>query len=682
MPSRILFLLLAGILIICPQALSAQSFVDASDLLPEINFEVPLGASMIDVNSDGRVDIYRRRQLFIQQPDGTFKDDFQQLGLNGGSGVVFGAIFGDYDEDGFVDAFFMDLVNPSTVFRNHAGMQFTQVDNEIGIRDQDLVQGSLWTDYNQDGLIDLFVGIDGGISSLFTNTSDYLFFNVGDQAGLEYQATYGLAAADYDRDGDIDIFLTQCLPPMGSSIAENVLLNLEDGVYTNVSPDVGIIDNLASWGTVWLDYNNDGWLDIFTANISMPNGSVGTNTLYRNNEGVSFTDVSTEANIAGQPDDETFSVSAADFDNDGWTDLFVVNRSGDPYLFRNKGDGTFEDIVPLLPNKPINSSALSVGDVNNDGWIDVFIPTIGNDQLLINEGGTNHFIKVYTTGIESNRFGIGTRIDLYAGGMHQVREIQAGDGMTSQNHNLSAHFGLGQNTLVDSLVVHWPSGATDRFTSVDSDQEITIVEQVGINTPPSTFSLKAPTDTTTIDGDQLFKLSWESAIDPEQDELSYALHITGSSLDTTFTSITENELLVSRDVFTNGEFYNWAVTVTDGYSIRGTLPGSFEFSQSVHVERPDDNIPIQTSPLLAFPNPFEHSSTITYEVLHTEQVRIEVYNTLGQRTADLVNHIHSPGQYSLEWSGLNAEGKKVAPGVYIIRMVAESGQSTQLVIRK
>jgi len=682
MQSHFSSLLLAGILFIFPNAISAQSFVDASNLLPEVNFEVPLGASMIDVNSDGRVDLYRRRQLFIQQPDGTFKDDYQQLGLSGGSGVVFGGIFGDYDEDGFVDVFFMDLVNPSTVFRNRAGMQFTQVDNEIGIRDQDLVQGSLWTDYNQDGLIDLFVGIDGGISNLFTNTSDYLFFNVSDQVGLEYQATYGLAAADYDRDGDMDIFLTQCLPPMGSTIAENVLLQLEDGVYTNVSPDVGIVDNLASWGTVWLDYNNDGWLDIFTANINMPNGTAGTNTLYRNNEGISFTDVSAEAGIAGQPDDETFSVSAADFDNDGWTDLFVVNRSGDPYLYRNKGDGTFEDIVPMLPTKPINSSALSVGDINNDGWIDIFIPTIGNDQLLINQGGTNHYIKVYATGTESNRFGIGTRIDLYAGGIHQVREIQAGDGMTSQNHNLSAHFGLGQNTIIDSLVVRWPSGVIDRLTAIESDQEITVVEQVGINNPPSTITLKTATDTTTIDGDPLFKFAWESATDPEQDPLFYALHIESSSLDTTFSSLIENVHLVPREVLIDGETYNWTVTVTDGYSIRGTLPGSFVYSQSVHAERPTDSVPVQANPLLAFPNPFEHSSTITYEVLHTERVHIEVYNTLGQRTADLVNTIHSPGQYAVEWSGRNAEGKKVAPGVYIIRMVAESGQSTQLVIRK
>ena len=682
MPLYLRYLIVTGILLVFPQTLTAQTFADASDLLPDARFDAPLGATLVDVNNDGRIDMYRRFQLYIQQPDGTFTDEHAPIGLNEGSGVVFGAILADYNEDGFADLFFMDLVNPSKLFRNRAGMQFTQTNNETGIRGQDLVQGSLWTDYNQDGLVDLFVGIDGGISNLFVNSSSHQFTNVTEQAGLVYQATYGTAAADYDRDGDMDIFLTQCLPPQGSTIAENVLLDLENGVFRNVSQSMGIADNLASWGTVWLDYNNDGWLDIYTANIAGNTGSAGINTLYRNNEGVSFTDVSTEASVAGVSNDENFGVSAADFDNDGWTDIIVANRTGSAYLYRNNGDGTFEDIVPSLPVKPANSTAISVADINNDGWIDVFIPEFGNDQLLMNEGGTNHFIKIYARGTLSNHYGIGARIDLYAGGLRQVREIQAGDGMTSQNHNLSAHFGLGQQTIIDSLIVRWPSGSIDRFTSIDSDQEITIVEQTGINNAPSPFALIAASGITLPDGETLFQLNWEEATDPEQDALSYTVHIAGSTVDTTIASLDTNSLILPPDLFQTGETYKWTVHVTDGYSVRGTLFNTFEFGQSVNIELPGDKEPLITNQLHAFPNPFQSSTTIPYEVLHTEQVEVTVYNILGQRTADLINRRHAPGQYTITWNGRDAKGQKAAPGVYIIRLEAESGQFTRLITRR
>ncbi len=661
----------------------AQSFRDASSSLPPSAGDTPLGASLVDINNDGFVDIYRRGNLYLQS-DGEFQNMLETLGLDEADGVVFGAVMGDYNEDGFADLFFMDLLQPSKLYRNQAGMGYVQSNAATGIQDQDLVQGSLWTDVDQDGLLDLFVGIDGGTSNLFMNQSNHLFTNVSDQAGLVYQATYGLAAADYDRDGDPDIFLTQCFAPIGSTIAENVLLELNDGVYTNVSESVGIVDDLSSWGTVWLDYNNDGWLDIYTVNLDhrSTGGSAGVNTLYRNNEGLGFTDVSVEAGVAGREEDSNIGVSAADFDNDGWIDIVVVNRSGGPAnLYRNLGDGTFEDIVPTLSVAPVNSQAVAVADINNDGWIDLFIPAQLSDQLLINEGGTHHYLKVRTRGTDANYFGIGARLDLYANGGQQVREITAGDGMTSQNHDLSAHFGLGDQSTIDSLTISWPGGNVSRLGPLPADQEITVVEGVGLNLPPEGLTLLEPIDQASINNDLPVSFTWAAADDPEQDALAYTLHISGPALDTTFAPTSLLSIDVDNALFAQDAAYRWTVTVSDGYSVRSTMYQTFNSGFPTHAESSPSEVP-QEILLEAYPNPFTQAVTLPYSVPATKHINIAIYDVLGQKVVDLADHTHAPNTYTLVWDGENNDGSKVAPGVYFARVTTQSQQTTHLIIKR
>ena len=203
---------------------SAQTFRDASALLGSHPGKIAIGASLVDVNSDGLVDLYRRGRLLLQQPDGTFFNRFEATGLEEEPNGVFGAVFGDYDGNGFLDIFFMNLNPSSKLYSNHAGMWFNEANAATGIDDLNLVQGSVWGDFNQDGQLDLFVGIDGGVSRLFINQDHQHFRDVAQEAGLSSQAAYGVAAADYDRDGDLDILLTQCLPPAEGQQAENVLL--------------------------------------------------------------------------------------------------------------------------------------------------------------------------------------------------------------------------------------------------------------------------------------------------------------------------------------------------------------------------------------------------------------------------------------------------------------------------
>ncbi len=666
-----------------PLISQAQTFRDASDLLPPASDLVPLGASIVDINNDGKADIYRNGGLYVQQADGSFLDMHEQMGLDEEDGIVFGGIFGDYDADGFLDLFFMDLLAPSKLYKNRAGLGFVQTNDATGILDQQPVQGSLWTDFNQDGQIDLFVGIDGGISNLFLNSEDHVFTNISDVAGIDYRAVYGVAAADFDRDGDTDIFLTQCFATDGSDTADNVLYRLENGSFRNVSQEMGIVDDQPSWGTVWIDYNNDGWLDIFTANLYwLPNGSdSGLNTLYRNNNGLSFTDVSAEAGVQGPSNGNNIGTSAADFDNDGWVDLIVADRAGIPTQFyRNKGDGTFEDIADSLGVTLQSSQAVSVGDFNNDGWIDILLPFPNREQLLLNQGGDYHYIKISTRGTTANLFGIGARIDLYASGMHQVREITAGDGMTSQNHNLTAHFGLADQTLIDSLVVRWPGGQVDRLENIPADQEITIVQGIGINNPPTPIQLVTPTSQIEPNTENSTLFTWTTSTDPEQDPLFYTLHITGGTLDTTLTSIDSLSASIPNTLFDQNERYRWTVSVSDGHSVRGVAYHQFLYGVPVSNDFPEDAVP-KTGFDSAYPNPFVSSVNLHYHVARTEPIRIAVYDILGHVVTELVDQIQRPGKHQISWNGITSQGLTAAPGIYFVQMTASHERSTRIITR-
>lgn len=661
-----------------------QTFQDASHLFPnQVPNDLALGASLIDVNSDGLIDVYRPKSLLIQQPDGSLVERLTALDLDEGTGVVFGAVLGDYNQDGFLDLFFMDLLEPSKLYRNQAGMRYVQANDETGIQDQQPVQGSIWTDFDQDGLLDLFVGIDLGMSHLFLNKTDYAFTDVSAQVGLGIQAVYGVAAADFDRDGDTDIFMTQCFVPEGSTKADNLLLQNNDGVLQNVSPQMGIVDDLGSWGTVWLDFNNDGWLDLYTINADQRNqfdtGRPGINTLYINNQGMSFTEIAAAAGVAGDSTNSSIAVSAADFDNDGWIDIIFAKAEEMPItLYRNNGDSTFTDIAAELNIDPTISRAIAVGDYNNDGWIDIYLPGL-EQQLFLNDGGDNHFLKVQARGTFANLFGVGSRIELHAGDLHQVREIVAGDGFTSQNHNLTAHFGLGSYATVDSLIIRWPGGHVDRYFDVAGDQAITLVEGVGINNPPERFALLEPAGSLATADSVLF--TWETAGDEAPESLFYNLHLSGPGLDTTIIDLQSDALKLSSSLFNQGETYRWTVSASDGYSVTGTDYLEFVLGNATFVDELSDYAHLVQIDA-PHPNPFVILSYLSYRVLQAAPVDVSIYDALGRSVVQLKDAFHAPGTYEVVWDGRNQANKEVKPGVYFYRVTINDRVFSQPVVRR
>jgi hypothetical protein len=244
-------------------------------------------------------------------------------------------------------------------------------------------------------------------------------------------------------------------------------------------------DNAQSWSTVFEDFDGDGDFDAFIVNHDFQN------RLFRNNGDGTFTDIIADSGI--DPNDlGAFENASGDFNNDGFIDIFAELVSP---LYLSHGDLTFTgQDAPVMPG--------AIGDLNNDGFLDV----IRQGQLWLNDGNSNHWLKVHTRGVISNRNGIGARVELYGNGGVQIREVRSGQSFSPMSF-LAVHFGLGQTDHVDSLIVKWPSGIRTKLTDLTIDTAYVISEaqcllpatalSVNGNTqlcPGDTIELLAPDD--------------------------------------------------------------------------------------------------------------------------------------------------------------------------------------------
>ena len=551
--------------------LHAQTFTDMSGRLMPQNGSFMLSASAADINNDGWVDIYHPRRIYWNRSGESFEDVLLQTGIDEGTGAC-GAIFGDADNDGYLDVLLETSPpeDPGRLFRNVGGLAFKRVGPQANLTVSRAVMTCAWGDYNLDGLLDLFVGDDFGQNQLFKNLGDGTYQDIGESAGLHALGnSYGAGFGDYDNDGDPDIFIATC-----SFVAERsiklLFRNNGDDTFTNVNVQASVNDSLASWGSIWLDYNNDGRMDIYVANIHGVDGVVEKriNKLYENNGDGTFTDVSAAAGVDGDEFEIAYNVAAADFNNDGWQDLYVATAASPNRLYRNRGDGTFIDVGPSAQVDEDLHTAVTTADFNNDGWVDIFLPGAPENKLFINDGGSNQWLEVRLRGRSANLFGIGAKVEAHAGDLHQYREITSGDSYCSQTHKLTAHFGLGGLTMVDSVVVRWPGGGVDRVENVAGDATITIVQGMGINNSPAGFGLTGPADGTMLGTpDDAVTFRWESATDDDSPNLTYRLRLYGAEIDTVLTAGNATELIVSADLFQQYQICRWTVDVSDGFSI-------------------------------------------------------------------------------------------------------------------
>jgi hypothetical protein len=442
-----------------------------------------MGGAVGDYNNDGWPDILVTCEegmvLYRNNGDGTFTDVTKQAHLTDARWST-GAAFGDYDGDGFVDLMVSRYVefdlDHLPEFGSGATCRFRGIPVQCGPR-----------------------GMKGLGDSLYHNNRNGTFTDVSKTAGVEDSHGYyglGVIWSDFDDDGLLDLFIADDSTP-------NYLYRNEGNGHFNdvsyisgtaVSKDGG---EMAGMGVAVCDFNHAGRFSIHVTNFEDQ-----SNSLYRNDGKMSFTDAGDAAGI-GQITVPYmgWGTGCVDFNNDGWPDLFVVNghvypqvdslQAGARYqqrklVFQNHKDGTFADVsnsVGPAVAIPQPSRGAAFGDLDNDGRIDVVVENIdGLPMILRNEDASlNHWITIQLLGTRSNRLALGAKVRVVAGALSQVDEVRSGGSYLSQN-DLRLHFGLGSANKVDRLEIRWPSGATQTVQNLASDRFYIVKEGEGITT--------------------------------------------------------------------------------------------------------------------------------------------------------------------------------------------------------
>jgi hypothetical protein len=421
--------------------------------------------------------------LYRNNGDGTFTDVTKQARLTDPRWTT-GAAFGDYDGDGFVDLMVSRYVeidlNHLPEFGVGATCRFRGIPIQCGPR-----------------------GMKGLGDSLYHNNGDGTFTDVSKTAGVDDSHEYyglGVIWSDFDNDGRLDLFVADDSTP-------NYLYRNEGNGHFNdisyisgtaVSKDGG---EMAGMGVAVCDFNHSGRFSIYVTNFEDE-----TNSFYRNDGEMSFTDASDAVGIGRVTVPYMgWGTGCVDLNNDGWPDLFVVNghvypqvdslQAGGRYrqrklVFENLKNGTFADVsnsagAALAVPQPSRGAAF--GDLDNDGRIDVVVENIdGLPMIFRNEdAGQNHWITLQLVGTRSNRLGIGAKVRVITGAgvsaMSQIDEVRSGGSYLSQN-DLRVHFGLGTASKVDRVEIRWPSGATQTLQDLASDRFYVLKEGEGIVT--------------------------------------------------------------------------------------------------------------------------------------------------------------------------------------------------------
>ncbi|HTW60621.1 MAG TPA: CRTAC1 family protein [Terracidiphilus sp.] len=500
------------------------------------------GVVLIDYDRDGWPDIYftnapsvdmalhgekRYGALYHNNHDGTFTDVTAKSGLSHACMAMGGAV-GDYDNDGWPDLY-ITCLGGNILYHNNGDGTFTDVTAKAGVADGRWSTGAAFGDYDNDGYADLMVanyvdfslsdlpqfgsapyckyrgidvqcgprGLRGAGDALFHNNGDGTFTNVSKAAGVDDPSGYyglGVVWVDFNNTGRPDIYIAN------DSTPNYLYKNLGHGKFEDIGLESGTaLSNdgaeQASMGIAVGDYNHTGRPSLYVTDFSEENDD-----LYRNDGDWNFSEVSYPSGAAAASLPWVkWGTAFVDLDNDGWLDLLTVdghvypqvdklaNSGGyrQPALLQmNEGNGKFCDASteagPALM-APRVSRGLAVGDLFNDGNMDAVIENLDGKPVILRNRGIagRHWVSFELAGTRSNRLALNARVKIVAGGMTQTSWVLSGGSYLSQN-DLRVHFGLGSATKIDSVEVHWPSGAVDTMHNLDADKFYSVLEGAGI----------------------------------------------------------------------------------------------------------------------------------------------------------------------------------------------------------
>ena len=496
------------------------------------------GVALLDYDNDGRLDIFAvngallndptprgsipqktgpeyRNRLFHQKPDGAFEDVTEKSGLTG-VGYGMGVAVGDYDNDGYEDLY-VTAYGGNRLYHNNGNGTFTDVTEQAGVGGAGWSTGTAWVDLDNDGLLDLVVlrymqwdfediwcgerkegsrayctpDVFRPISPLvYHNDGNGHFTEVSQRIGIAQAGKgLGIAIADYDRDGHIDVFVAN------DSVPEFLYHNRGNGIFVEVALPSGVaVDgegrSFAGMGVDFTDYRNDGLPALLITDLATQVYAV-----YQNNGDGSFTYDSYPSGIGRMTMTHSgWGVRFLDYDNDGWKDLLIAQghdldtiqltfpniRYREPMLLARNTGKSFVDVSgeagPVF-QEPWVGRGLAIGDIDNDGRIDAVVTT--NDgplHILHNDTTTlNHWLTLKLVGHKSNRDAIGALVKIVTTQGAQFATVTTASSYLSSSDK-RVHFGLGLDTTVKTIEIHWPTGTRQVLENVHADQILQVDE--------------------------------------------------------------------------------------------------------------------------------------------------------------------------------------------------------------
>ena len=495
------------------------------------------GCAFLDYDNDGWMDIYLvnsgkcdfftpnaplRNALYKNNRDGTFTDVTEKAGVAAG-GFGQGVAVADYDGDGFCDLY-VTQYGRSILFHNNGDGTFSDVTEKAGVAAPGWGSSAVWFDYDNDGRLDLFVGRFADFSKelnkycgihddgrrhycipkiyspmpswLFHNNGDGTFTDVSQASGIGKYAgkAWGVVATDINNDGRLDLFVAN------DTVANFLFVNRGQGRFDEIATQAGVAYSSegrarSGMGVDSADFNEDGWMDLFVANLDREMFSI-----YQNNHDETFDDQAGSTGIgAATRLMSGWGLKFFDYDNDGNLDLFLANGNPDDLieslhsqvkyqeplrLFRNTGK-SFQNVSvesgPVFA-KPLSARGMAIGDFDNDGAVDVLVSVNDAAPVLLRNriGNQNHWLGIKLAGKKSNPDAIGARMTYQSGELKRSR-TKVGGGSYLSSHDPRIVLGIGKRTKIDWLEIKWPQpgGAVERFTELPIDRYITIVEGQG-----------------------------------------------------------------------------------------------------------------------------------------------------------------------------------------------------------
>lgn len=498
------------------------------------------GVALFDYDNDGRLDVYfvngapladptpkgtipqktgpqYWNRLYHQKLDGTFEDVTQKAGLQG-AGYGMGVAVGDYDNDGYEDLY-VTAYGGNKLYHNNGNGTFTDVTERAGVAGAGWSTSAAWVDLDGDGFLDLVVlrYLDWDFDDIwcgehkegfraychpdffkpisplvYHNNEDGTFTEVSQKVGLAKPGKgLGIAIADYDRDGHIDLFVAN------DSMMEFLYHNRGDGTFEEVGLNSEVAVDLdgrtyAGMGVDFADYNNDGWPDLLVTDLANQRYA-----LYRNNRDGSFTYSSNDAGIGPMTMAHSgWGVRFIDYDNDGWKDILIAQGHDldtieqnypnlhyrEPLLLAHNTGREFVDVSGQsgsIFRQAWVARGMAIGDLDNDGRLDAVITTNdGSVHVLRNTTAKkNHWILLNLVGHKSNRDAIGAEVKLVtASGSQYATVSTAGSYLSASDKRV--HFGLGPEKAVQRIEIRWPSGINQTLKDIPGDQILRIDEPV------------------------------------------------------------------------------------------------------------------------------------------------------------------------------------------------------------